>query len=90
MKDKFNSCFFSLCPKQFAILASFLGILLIDDLDIDQQNSLGNFIVSVGQSILTAAAQGQIVESDNKKNQQIRQQIEILKQQINELESNID
>lgn len=91
-----NSCvnplaesFFSLQPKQFSILSSLLGILLIDNLDLNQQNSLGNFIVNIGQAILTAAAQGQYLQSSSSKDNRIRQQIEALKQQINSLEQEL-
>lgn len=82
--------FFSLQPKQFSILSSLLGILLIDDLDLNQQNSLGNFIVNVGQAILTAAAQGQSVQGNNSQDNRIRQQIETLKRQICSLEQELN
>jgi hypothetical protein len=83
-------CFFSLPPKQFALLSSLLGILLVDNLDLDQQNSLGNFIVNVGQAILVAAAQGQSVQSNNSQNDRIRQQLLTLKQQLYALEEELD
>jgi len=57
MDKKDNCWFFSLPPKQFALLSALIGIILIDGLDSDQQNSLGNFLVSVGQVILVSAAQ---------------------------------
>jgi len=60
------SCFFSLPPKQFSLLSSLIGIFLIDNLDTNQQNSLGNFLVNVGQAILTAAAQGQSMQNNDK------------------------
>ncbi|HEX9059558.1 MAG TPA: hypothetical protein VF941_05225, partial [Clostridia bacterium] len=56
------SCFFSLPPKQFSLLSSVLGILMIDNLTPTQQNSLGNFIVGIGQMILTSAAQSEMVK----------------------------
>lgn len=78
------SCFFSLDPKQYALLSSLLGLLLIENLSLDQQNSLGNFIVSLGSAILTSAAQGQFIEAN--RNNQIQQKIEILKGEIHKLE----
>ncbi|MCX7745782.1 MAG: hypothetical protein N2645_02675 [Clostridia bacterium] len=84
-----SSCFFSLPPKQFALLSSLIGILLVDNLDIDQQNSLGNFIVNIGQAILAAAAQGEVIESSKKKNDHLHQQIELLKKQICALEQEL-
>lgn len=59
-----SSCFFSMPPKQYALLSSLLGILFVENLDTDQQNSLGNFFVSVGSSMLAAAAQAQLIESN--------------------------
>lgn len=50
----------SLPPKQFILLSSLIGILLIDDLDSKEQIILGKFINNIGQTILTAAAQEQI------------------------------
>jgi len=82
--------FFSLPPKQYALLSALIGLALIDGLDADQQNSLGNFIVNVGSTMLTAAAQNQLIESGNKKNDQIRQQLEMIKQQIYQLEEEIN
>ena len=69
--DKLNplaECFFGLPAKQYALLSSLVGIMLIEDLDLNQQNSLGNFFVSLGSTILTAAAQGQLIESNSNKN----------------------
>lgn len=81
--------FFSLRPTQFALLSSLLGILLTVNLDLDQQNSLGNFIVNIGQAILTSAAQGQALQSSNSQNKCIQQKIDKLKQQICELEQEL-
>jgi hypothetical protein len=50
----------SLPPKQFILLSSLIGILLIDDLDSKEQIILGKFINNIGQTILTSAAQEQI------------------------------
>lgn len=80
--------FFSLSPVKFSLLASLLGVLLIDNLDLNQQNSLGNFLENVGQNLLTAAAQGQTVQASQQN--QIRKQIQSLKNQIAELEEELD
>lgn len=84
-----KSCFFSLPPAQFSLLSSIVGILLIDNLDLNQQNSLGNFLVGVAQAILTAAAQGSTLESSEQKNDRISKQIRLLKKQIFELEEEL-
>ena len=84
-----NSCLLSLPPKQFAALATIFGLLLIDDLSIDQQSALGNFLLSVGQTILTASAQEQSIQSC-KQNDQAHDDIEDLKNQIALLKKEID
>ncbi len=58
------SCITSLPPKQFILLSSLIGILLIDSIEAKDQIILGKFINNIGQTILTAAAQEQI---NNKK-----------------------
>lgn len=50
----------TLPPKQFVLLSTLIGILLIDDIDAKDQIILGKFINNIGQTIITAAAQEQI------------------------------
>jgi hypothetical protein len=38
-ENSLKKYFFSLPPKQFSILSSLIGILLMDDLDVDQLNA---------------------------------------------------
>ena len=66
-EDKINttykaliSCITTLPPKQFVLLSTLIGILLIDDIDPKEQIILGKFINNIGQTIITAAAQEQI------------------------------
>ncbi len=54
----------SLPSKQFILLSSLIGILLIDNIDTKDQFILGKFINNIGQTILTAAAQEEV----NKRN----------------------
>ncbi len=82
-----ESCLLSLPPNQFALLSSIFGLLLLDGLNVDQKNALGNFIVNIGQALLTAAAQEQSLQSSNAQNNnldsdQINEEIEDLKKQI--------
>lgn len=44
-------------PVTYALLAAVLGLLLVNAMDVDEQNSFGNFLVTIGQSLLTSAAQ---------------------------------
>lgn len=50
----------SLPSKQFVLLSSIIGILLIDNIDPKEQFILGKFINNIGQTIITAAAQEEI------------------------------
>ena len=86
--DGVDCGFYSLGPVKFSLLASLLGVLLIDNLNVNQQNSLGNFLESVGQSLLTAAAQAQTLQQSQQN--QVRRQIQSLKDQIAELEEELD
>lgn len=54
------SCIISLPPKQYTLLSSMIGILLIENLEPIEQISLGKFIYNISQTILTSAAQEQL------------------------------
>lgn len=85
-------CIFSLSPQQFSLLASAIGVAMTHGLNLNEQNSIGNFIVSVGQSILTAAAAGagqSKVKEDGQQNQRIQKQLQTLKSQLASLEEDI-
>lgn len=77
-------------PKQFSVLATIFGLLLLDDLSIDQQSAIGNFLLSVGQTMLTASAQEQALQSCNPQNDQVNNDIQDLKDQIALLKKEID
>ncbi|MCR4434899.1 MAG: hypothetical protein QHH06_05120 [Clostridiales bacterium] len=75
-------------PNQFALVAALLGILLNLELDINEQNSFGNFLVSVGQTMLTAAAQAQNQTAHPTRSSlcqridQMRAELDMLKKQL--------
>ncbi len=50
----------SLPPKQYTLLSSVIGLLLIDSLDAKEQLILGKFINNIGQTIITSAAQEEL------------------------------
>ena len=84
----FATCLLSMPPVQFSVLSTLVGVLLIDRLDLNQQNALGNFIVGVGQTMLVAAAQGQLLQPDSGGNSDIdmQQLIQGMKLQLEALE----
>ena len=65
------SNFFTMPEKEIILLSAATAILLIENLDADEQNTLGNFLMSVGQNIVLAANQkairGQIQENQKNK-----------------------
>ena len=48
---------FELSPKEFTALSVLLGFALLNGLDANRQNALGNFLMGIGQVLETAAAQ---------------------------------
>lgn len=84
-----KSCFFNIPAKQFSLLSSIIGILLIDDLDINQQNALGNFSINIGQNITTSAAQETVLNSDDNQDNEIDSQLQMLKNHICLLEEQV-
>lgn len=53
--------FFSLPPRTMTTIAVLLGYLMIDDLTADEQNTLGNFLILIGQVLETNSAQQQLL-----------------------------
>ena len=83
-------CLLSIPPAQFTLFSTLIGLLIVEGLTIDQQNTLGNFIVGIGQAILVAAAQGQYLESLTPQDNPLRCQLDLLKKQLCLLEQEMD
>ena len=64
--------FFKMPEKEIIILSTEISILLTDNLTSDQQNTLGNFLLSVGQNLILGAGQKALREKyrEDKKNDQ--------------------
>lgn len=50
-------------PQTFSLIGVAVAVVLIDDLNASEQNSVGNWLELVGQYMLTHAAQQQLIES---------------------------
>ena len=50
-------------PHLFSILAVSVGFACVEDYNANEQNSIGNWLILVGQYILTHAAQQQLIEA---------------------------
>ena len=82
-------------PHEFTISAFIVGYLLIDSFNANEQNSIGNWFMLVGQVLETNAAQLQVVQSnisknstDNKQNSDIeslKKAIQMINDKLNSL-----
>lgn len=50
-------------PTSYSLLAVAVGIVLVGDLNVNEQNSLGNWFLLLGQYLATNASQQQLIES---------------------------
>ena len=62
MKESFHDIF-NTNPRYSTTVGFILGLLLVDDLTAPEQNLLGNWIILIGQTILTNASSQNIIES---------------------------
>ncbi len=79
-------------PQVFSFLAVLIGSASIGNYNALEQNSIGNFLILVGQFILTNAAQQQLIDSRNNKNNNsmnYKNEIELLIEAINKIEQEL-
>lgn len=84
---------FNIPPDEFALIAALLGVGIANKLDVNEQNSIGNFLESVGQTILTVSAQEQLQQAlieKERQNQQLKLQVEILAKQVELLKKQME
>lgn len=77
----------TLDPTEYTIAASIVGFLISDGLSINEKNSLGNFIILIGQVLITISAQENLLTNLHHSNTHtdISKRIEDLERQLNEL-----
>lgn len=75
----------TLSSNELALLAMGLGFLLSSNIDANKQNSLGNFLELIGQVLLTISAQNIELQPSYPSRQQLQQQINYLKAEIEKL-----
>jgi len=68
--------FFKMSEKDMIFFTAAVAVMLTEGLSVDEQNTLGNFLLAVGQSIITGAQQKEvreklISEKQDKQNNQI-------------------
>lgn len=71
---------FDLPPRTLCIVAVVIGLIMVDDLTAAEQNSLGNFIILIGQVLETNSAQQAVYDSRQqaKTNQNYEQRLQKL------------
>ena len=62
MKNSFDNIF-NTNPRYSTTISFILGLILIDNLTAPEQNMLGNWIILLGQTILTNASNQNLIES---------------------------
>ena len=62
MKESYDDIF-NTNPRYSTTIGFILGLVLVDSLTAPEQNMLGNWIILIGQTILTNAARQNIIES---------------------------
>lgn len=62
MKQSYDDIF-NTNPRYSTTIGFILGLVLVDSLTAPEQNMLGNWIILIGQTILTNAASQNIIES---------------------------
>lgn len=55
-------------PELFSITAMIVGLIIEDDYDANELNSIGNWLILVGQVTLTTAAQQQLINARYQQN----------------------
>ena len=65
--------FLKMPEKEMIILSAEVAILLTENLTVDEQNTLGNFLMGVGQNIIISAGQRALRENDKNDNGTLKQ-----------------
>lgn len=83
-------------PEIYSLSACIVGFLLIDDMDANEQNALGNWLMLVAQVLCTNAYFQQLQDSkksNNKTNEDVvnmmNKMANALHQEINDLKANL-
>ena len=64
--------FFHMSDKDMILLSAAIALLLIDGLDADRQNTLANFLMTVGQNVSSASGQKALYENKIKEIKEIK------------------
>lgn len=77
--------FFELPPKTLVIIGVLISLVIIDDLNYQQQNSLGNFLQLIGQSLEASSAQSGLQNSSyDDRLKELEKKYEVLSKYVNQ------
>ena len=62
-------------PQTYALSATIVGALIAPDLTINEANSIGNWLILVGDYLLAFAGQKALIQSRQNNNQNLNNQI---------------
>lgn len=79
------SFFFDMPSELMTALATVLGFALLGDMDADQQNAVGNFLMLIGQILTTDATQAQTLQARQDADQQkaLEERVRRLEERLN-------
>ena len=75
-------------PHTFSIIAVVVGYASVGSYTVNEQNSIGNWLILVGQYILTHAAQQQLIEG--RKAQSKQNDIELIIDALNKMKEELE
>ena len=81
---------FELSPKEFTALSVLLGFALLNGLDANRQNALGNFLRGIGQVLETAAAQQAVAAQSQPQQAALSAQMKELETRLAALEQHLN
>lgn len=75
-------------PHTFSIIAVVVGYASVGSYTVNEQNSIGNWLILVGQYMLTHAAQQQLIEGRKAQNKQ--NDIELIIDALNKMKDELE
>ena len=78
------SFFFDMPSELMTALGTVIGFALLGDMDADQQNAVGNFLMLIGQILTTDATQAQTLQArqDADRQKALEERIRRLEEQL--------
>ncbi len=85
-----NNLFSNVNPTLFSWSAIIVGTILCEELNTLEQNSIGNWIVLLGDYLLTNAAQIEVIKANNPNQNNNQNQLDSLQYAINRISEELE